>query len=144
MMPTLVHIAGALSIPASELTFRFARSGGPGGQNVNKVASKAELLFDVRLSKSLSDRQRARILERLGSRIDSSGILHVTAEESRSQWANREAALKRFSAMLADALRPRKKRVPSAPTGGSRERRITGKKVRGAVKSMRRRPGPED
>ncbi len=143
-MDPLINITRSLSIPASELSFRFSRSGGPGGQNVNKVASKVELLFDVGRSKALDAGQRRSLLERLSPRIDRAGVLHIAVDTSRSQWTNRELAVARFRDLVAQALRPVRRRIPVAPTAGSRERRISAKKTRAAVKSSRRRIQPDD
>ncbi|HEX9006292.1 MAG TPA: alternative ribosome rescue aminoacyl-tRNA hydrolase ArfB [Bacteroidota bacterium] len=143
-LDSLIVITRSLSIPASDLSFRFSRAGGPGGQNVNKVASKVELLFDVARSKALDAGQRRSLLERLSPRIDSAGVMHIAVDTSRSQWTNRELAVARFRSLVAQALRPVRKRIPVAPTAGSRERRISAKKTRGTIKSLRRRVQPED
>lgn len=140
MVETIV-INRHTSIPASEISFRFSRSGGPGGQNVNKLETKVELLFDVQASPSLSEEQKSRILARESGRIGSDGILRVSAQEARSQFANREAAVRKFAAIIAAALVRRKKRVKTSPTRSSREKRIEGKKRRGKIKRMRGRVG---
>jgi ribosome-associated protein len=100
----MIRINDSLSIPRHEISFTFSRSGGPGGQNVNKLSTRATLLFDVNRSRSLSDGQRARIRERLGTRISGGGILRVTSRRHRSQRANREAAEERFAELLREAL----------------------------------------
>lgn len=138
-MPGSIVVNSHLSLPSSELTFRFSRSGGPGGQNVNKLETKVELLFDVANSPSLTDDQKARILSRERNRIDSEGVLRVSAQESRSQYANREAAVTRLVAILSAALARRRKRVKTGATKASREKRIEGKKIRGKIKKMRGR-----
>ncbi len=106
---------------------------------MNKVESKVELLFDVAGSPSLNNEQRARLQSRLGSRLDTDGVLHVVVDSSRSQWSNREEAVERLAEILRDALRPVKKRVATRATRASAERRVKAKKQRGAVKAMRRR-----
>jgi len=136
-MISLLHITATLKIPESEITYRFSRSAGPGGQNVNKVSSRVELLFDLGNSPSLSEGQRSRITEELGSKIGGDGILRVSAQASRSQWQNRQDARERFVAMLKRALAPRKKRHPTQPTFSSRERRVRQKKLRSVRKKGR-------
>ncbi len=125
-------------IPRSELQFRTARSSGPGGQNVNKLETKVELEFDIPRSASLTGDQKRILLDRLASRLSSRGVLRVVAQESRSQWTNRESATKKFVDLLEKALRPRKKRLPTKPSSQARERRIREKKRRGEKKRLRR------
>ncbi|HMD13833.1 MAG TPA: alternative ribosome rescue aminoacyl-tRNA hydrolase ArfB [Bacteroidota bacterium] len=124
-------------IPLSELKFQFARSGGKGGQNVNKVETKVELSFDVFGSQSLSDSQRRRLLETLGSRLDHSGVMRIVVQESRSQWKNREIAVHKFVEVMKKALKPRKKRVATKITRTANEKRLERKKRRGAIKKIR-------
>lgn len=127
-----------LSIPEEELDVSFARSGGPGGQNVNKVSSKVVLRFDVTRSPTLSEEQRKRILARLANRIDGDGILMVTAQEHRSQPLNREAATARLAALLAQALKVQRKRVKTRVPKAAVERRLDGKRIQSRKKSDRR------
>ena len=131
-------INSSLSIPPSEVVFRFSRSGGKGGQNVNKVETKVELLFDVAHSISLTDSQRNLLLRKLGSRLDADGILHIIAQASRSQWQNREDAVSKFVEVLAAALKPSKKRIKTKASRSSKEKRIQDKKKRGEIKKWRR------
>ncbi len=138
-MTNTIIINNYTAIPSSEISFRFSRSGGPGGQNVNKLETKVELLFDVANSAGLTEEQKQRILTREKNRIDSEGILSVTAQESRSQSANREAAVEKFIAILAGALAKRKKRIRTRASKASREKRIEGKKRRGRTKQTRGR-----
>ena len=138
-MANNIVINSHTAIPSSELTFRFSRSGGPGGQNVNKLETKVELLFDVAHSAGLTDEQKQRIFSREKNRIDADGMLRVTSQESRSQFENRETAVEKFIAILAGALAKRKKRVRTGVPKGSREKRIEGKKLRGKTKQMRGR-----
>jgi ribosome-associated protein len=137
-MPESVAINEHLSIPRSELQFRFARSGGKGGQNVNKVETRVELLFDIAGSPSLTAEQRERLTARLRNRIDAAGVLRIVAQESRSQWKNREEAVRRFAALLQQALKERKKRKKTKPSHVARERRLEEKRRRGDVKKARR------
>lgn len=135
----LIRINSHTAVPSSELTFRFSRSGGPGGQNVNKVETKVELLFDVARSTGLTDEQKQLLLVREKNRIDSDGMLRVIAQESRSQFENREAAVEKFVSIVAGALMKRKKRVKTRASKASKEKRIEGKKIRGKTKKMRGR-----
>lgn len=135
----LIRINSHTAVPSSELTFRFSRSGGPGGQNVNKVETKVELLFDVARSTGLTDEQKQLIFVREKNRIDSDGMLRVIAQESRSQFENREAAVEKFVSIVAGALMKRKKRVKTRASKASKEKRIEGKKIRGKTKKMRGR-----
>jgi ribosome-associated protein len=133
----ILHISDQLSIPLSELSFRFSRSSGPGGQHVQKTSTRVELLFDVANSPSLTGWQRDQILERLGGYIDSDGILHLIAQSERSQLRNREEVVARFQALMQRALKRRKRRKPTRPTAASQERRLRHKKQRGLVKEWR-------
>jgi ribosome-associated protein len=139
-MKRTIRIHNRLSIPERELRFRFSRSRGPGGQHVNKTATRVELLFDVRNSPTLSTVQRERILNRLSNRISSEGILRVDVQQARSQLKNREIAIERFRDLLKTALRQSRPRIPTKPTGIAREKRIEGKKRRGQIKKSRRPP----
>lgn len=134
---TRLPITAALSIPLDELSFRFSRAGGPGGQSVNRSESRVELTFDVAGSPSLSDWQRERIVERLAGQIDSNGILHLFSSSERSQLRNRQDVVERFQALLKDALRPRRRRRPTRPTAASRERRLQQKRRRADAKKGR-------
>jgi ribosome-associated protein len=133
----MISIDENTSIGEGELSFTFSRSSGPGGQNVNKVSTRATLHFDVAHSPSLTDEQRDRILERLSTRINREGVLRVVSQRFRSQRANREAATERFVALMQEALRvtpPRKRpRIPSAIV----EKRLREKKHRSRLKRER-------
>nr|WP_308220210.1 alternative ribosome rescue aminoacyl-tRNA hydrolase ArfB [Kineococcus sp. TRM81007] len=128
----------AVTVPAAELTERFSRSSGPGGQGVNTTDSRVELSFDLAGSAAFPDHLRERALRRLASRL-SGGVLTVVASEHRSQRRNREAALERLRDLLVDATAPGpSKRRATRPTRGSQRRRLDGKKRRGEVKRLRR------
>jgi ribosome-associated protein len=135
----IVRINRSLSIPMSEIVFRFSRSGGPGGQNVNKTETKTELRFNVVDSPSLSEDQRTRISKNLVSKISADGILQIIVQDSRSQSQNRETALHRFRELLRGALINPKKRKTTSPTAASQERRLREKKTRGQIKRLRGR-----
>ena len=127
-----------VNIPPAEMRFRTSRSGGPGGQNVNKLETRVELMFDVTRSPSLSDDQKNLILTALASRIDAEGILHISSQKSRSQWENKQIVIEKLAVLLRSALRVRKKRVKTAPTRGSKERRVHAKKKHSKKKQLRR------
>ena len=141
--PGHIRITPTLRIPASELTETFSRSGGKGGQNVNKVETRVELRFDVAGSPSLSEWQRRRLMVRLANRLDGEGVLRITASEERTQLGNRRRAEARFRTLLREALQPVKKRRPTRPTAASQRRRVESKKVH-AKKKRARRWRPED
>ena len=133
-----LRVNGWLVIPASELSERFSRSPGPGGQSVNTADSRVELSFDVARSAALPCWARDRAAERLGRRL-SGGVLTISASEHRGQLANREAARTRMAAVLRDAVAPpQRPRVPTRPGRGARERRLADKRHRAATKRARR------
>ncbi|GAA1735557.1 alternative ribosome rescue aminoacyl-tRNA hydrolase ArfB [Isoptericola hypogeus] len=135
-----LRVTTALVVPESELSWRFSRSSGPGGQGVNTADSRVELSWDVAASRVLTDAQRARIAERLARRLVD-GVLTVAASEHRAQLRNREAARARLAALVAGALAPPgPRRRATRPTRGSVQRRIDAKKRRSGVKRMRRPP----
>jgi ribosome-associated protein len=129
-MASTIQINHRTEIPLTEIRFRFSRSGGKGGQNVNKVESKVELLFDVGNSTLLTVSQKQAIIKRLPSYIDHDGIIHIEAQESRSQWQNREIAIKRLVELLQKALRPIKKRIKTVIPVASKHQRLVDKKRR--------------
>jgi ribosome-associated protein len=132
-----VRITSALTIPLSELQFRFSPSGGPGGQHANKVSTRVELRFDVAHSPTLGPRQRARLLERLGPEV------RVVADDERSQLRNRQVAVERFRSRLATALHVDKPRRATRPSRGAKERRLEEKR-RLSERKRNRRPGLEE
>lgn len=135
----VIRINKRLAIPLEEVTFRFSRSGGPGGQNVNRTATRVELLFDIASSPSLSEIERALLRERLAPHLDSRGILRLVSQGSPSQWHNRQEVIARFQALLARGLRKRRPRLATQPTAASRERRLRAKRARGFLKAARHR-----
>jgi ribosome-associated protein len=138
-----VIISSDLVIPDSELTYRATRSGGPGGQHVNTSSTRIELWWDLGASPALSEEVRARLLTRLASRVDSSGMLRLVSSGSRSQLQNRREVTERFQELLAKAMVLPRKRKKTKPTRASKERRLESKKRQGARKALRRRPAAE-
>ena len=130
-------VNGSWTLLASELSERFSRSSGPGGQGVNTTDSRVELSVDLVASPSLPDRLRERVLAALGGRLVD-GVLTVTASEHRAQLDNRRAARDRLTLLLREAAAPpAAPRRPTRPTRGSKERRLAGKKRRGEIKRGR-------
>lgn len=134
----MLQITPALSIPRSELTFNFVRSSGPGGQNVNKVATAVQLRFNVYSSASLAEDVKARLRKLAGKKITVAGELVIEAKRYRAQELNRVDAEQRFAALIRKALVPAKRRRPTHPTAASRERRVVTKKLRGKTKGLRK------
>ncbi|KTR90739.1 peptide chain release factor 1 [Microbacterium testaceum] len=135
-----VRVSAGLVIPAAELSWRFSRSSGPGGQGVNTADSRVELMWDAGASTVLSPVQRERLIDRLGSRLVD-GVLTIAASEHRAQLRNRDAARARLAALVAEAVRPpAPPRRATKPTRGSTERRLQAKQRRTDVKRMRQRP----
>ena len=133
-----VRVSERLIIPAAELSWRFSRSSGPGGQGVNTTDSRVELSWDLGGSDLLPEAMKLRAVERLGSRLVQ-GVLTITASEHRSQLRNREAAAARLGALVAAAIAPPPRaRRATKPSRGAVERRIGEKKRRGQIKRGRR------
>ncbi|HEX2273509.1 MAG TPA: alternative ribosome rescue aminoacyl-tRNA hydrolase ArfB [Acidimicrobiales bacterium] len=132
-----LRVTRTCRIPLDELEWSFTASGGPGGQHANTANTRVELRFDVASSPSLGPRQRARLLERLGP------VVRVVAADERSQLRNRQLALERLGARLAEALRETRPRRPTAPTQSQREARLQAKRRRSEVKRQRTRPVAE-
>ena len=121
----------------SEIYFTFSRSSGSGGQNVNKVSTKVELHFDVMNSKLLTNEQKQLILSKLKHPINKEGVLKITVQETRSQFENKEIALKKFQTLIASAFQKTKKRIRTRASKGSKEKRLSRKKFRSEIKKGR-------
>ena len=133
----MIRITPTIAIDESELEFRFVRSSGPGGQNVNKVATAVQLRFDAQNSPSLPDPVRERLLQSAGRRLTGEGVIVIDARRYRTRERNREDAIGRLAAMIRKVERPPRKRRGTSPTAASRERRLDEKRKRSGVKRTR-------
>jgi ribosome-associated protein len=138
-----LDIGSGVVIPDRELVWSFSTSGGPGGQHANRSATRAEVRFDLGASPSVPTDLKERMLSRLGGRA-SSGVVVVTADESRSQWRNRQSARRRLSELLFDATKLPKIRRATRPSMSAKKRRIESKRHRSGIKQMRRPPEPDE
>lgn len=138
-MPERLRITGSVTLAAPEIRFTFSRSSMPGGQNVNKVNTRATLLFDVSNSPSLSDHQKQRIITQLQTRVSKNGILRVVSYRHRTQGANKKAATERFIELIRLALKNVKPRRKTTVPRSSKEKRIVSKKQRGDFKELRKK-----
>lgn len=138
-----VEIKPGLRIEDEELRWTFSRSGGPGGQNVNKVATRVTLYFDLRGSTGLPPEVKSRLLARLAGRLSKDGGLAVTVQDTRSQARNRRIAEQRLGDIIRRALEPTKKRRPTRVPRAQRRRRLEAKKRRSGTKALRRKVGPQ-
>lgn len=134
-----MNVKPTLSAIRNELTYTTSRSGGPGGQNVNKVNSKVTLKWSVQLSKAISDEQRETLLYKLRTHLTKEGVLLLTAQEKRSQLQNKEDVLQRLDQLLKKAFATRKARKATKPTKTSTHKRIEEKKQRGEKKQWRKK-----
>ncbi len=129
-----VRVTRSVSLPLSEIEFRYSRSSGPGGQHAQKTETRVEAVFDVESSRSLTDVQKRRVVERAGP------VLRAVAQDERSRLRNRDLAVERVAAQLREALRVRRPRVPTQPTAAARRKRLEAKQRRASVKRQRRDP----
>jgi ribosome-associated protein len=134
----------AVRIPRAELLYRATPSGGPGGQHVNRVATRIELWWNVATTVALDEPQRATVRDRLAGRIDRDGWLRIVAADSRSQTRNREAATERLTVLVAAALKPRKKRRATRVSPAQKRARLEAKRRRSEAKRLRGRIRPDD
>ena len=133
----MLHITRTIAINENEITFSFIRSSGPGGQNVNKVATAVQMRFDVKNSSSLPEAVKKRLLRLGGSRITDDGVLTITAQRFRTQERNRVDGLERLTSLIRKAATPPKPRRKTRPPKKSIENRIQNKKYRSRVKKLR-------
>jgi ribosome-associated protein len=139
----MIQITGDVTLDDRDIEERFVRASGPGGQNVNKVATAVELRFNV-AGASLPPDVKQRLIGLAGHRMTADGVLLIDSREHRTQGQNREAARARLIALLTDAAKKPKKRRPTKPRAGAREQRLATKKIRSAVKEFRSRRRPND
>ena len=139
----MLQVSSRVSIPLREIQLQAIRSQGAGGQNVNKVSTAVHLFFDIRVS-SLPEVYKERLLKMKDRRISPAGTVIIKSQEARSQETNREKALQRLKELIKEAMEVRRSRRATAPTRGSKERRLQAKETRSKTKNFRRPPGMDD
>ena len=139
-----LSITPALRIPRGELDYRASRSGGPGGQHVNTSSTRVEVWWDIGASPSLDDAQRARLLDRLATRLDGAGRLRLVSGATRSQLKNRVEVTERLAAMVGAALHVPKPRKKTKPSRAAKAARLDAKRRRSSLKASRRRSGRDE
>jgi ribosome-associated protein len=140
----MIHVAPGIDLAEDEVLFEFMRASGPGGQNVNKVATAVQLRFDVARSPALPEDVRARLIKLAGQRITDDGVLIIESRTTRSQTRNREVAVEQLIDLIRQAAIPPKKRRKTRPTAASQQERMERKAKRSHTKSLRRPVRPDD
>ncbi len=133
----MIEITGSVSVSEEELEFQISHSGGPGGQNVNKVSTRVMLRFDLRRSPAFTDEQKRRIEEKLGNRMTQDGVLLIVSNRFRSQVENRRDVVERFVQLIRGALRVERKRVKTKVPSDEKRKRVDEKRLRSRIKSGR-------
>lgn len=133
----MIDIGGGVSIAENELVFKFSRSSGPGGQNINKVNTRVTVFFDAAGTKNLSDAQKKLILKKLATYADKRGVIRVVSQRHRTQKANREAAVEKLRGLLKKALKKKKVRKKTKVPESAKRRRLEGKRRRSILKKQR-------
>lgn len=139
---TMIKVTDDIAIAEGDVVFKFSRSSGPGGQNVNKVNTRVTLLFDLANCEGLSEEQKRRVGRRLSGRVTKDGILRVVSQRHRTQKANREAALERLVELVRGVLERKRVRKQTSVSRAEREKRLVEKKRRGELKRQRKRVDP--
>ena len=139
----MLQVSSRVSIPIEEIELKAIRSQGAGGQNVNKLSTAVHLFFDIRAS-SLPEIYKERLLSKKDRRISPGGVVIIKSQEARTQETNREKALSRLKDLIKEVMQVRKSRRATAPTRGSKERRLQAKETRSKTKKFRKRPSLDD